>query len=87
MPFEVMSKQCGTCIYRKDSSLDLAKLEAEVADERMPGFFSGFRICHSHSSACYRGFWNQHKDEFQLGQLAQRLGQVRFVSAEKSHDQ
>jgi len=83
MPFDVMSGQCDSCIYRKDSPLDLAKLEAEVADGRMPGFFSGFRICHSHSSACCRGFWNRHKDEFQLGQVAQRLGYVSFVSAEK----
>jgi len=29
--------------------------------------------------ACCRGFWNAHKDEFQLGQVAQRLGLVRFV--------
>ena len=44
---QVASEQCSTCIYRKDSPLDLQKLEAEIADPRMKGFFKGHRICHS----------------------------------------
>ena len=27
-------------------------------------------------TACCRGFWNRHKDEFAVGQVAQRLGLV-----------
>lgn len=30
--FEVQKRQCATCIYRKDSPLDLKKLEAQIAD-------------------------------------------------------
>jgi len=30
--FEVQARQCATCIYRKDSPLDLAQLEAQIAD-------------------------------------------------------
>jgi hypothetical protein len=75
----VQDRQCATCIYRKDSTLDLKKLEADIADPRMPGFFEGHRICHHSRDACCRGFWNRHKDHFTLGQLAQRLGFVEFV--------
>jgi hypothetical protein len=79
MSFEVIEKQCSTCIYRKDSPLDLVQLEEQIKDPHMRGFFKSFRICHHHDSACCRGFWNRHKDKFSLGQVAQRLGLVSFV--------
>ena len=75
--FKVMKKSCATCIYRKDSSLDLKKLEADVADKY--GGFKGYRICHHSKDVCCRGFWNKHKDEFAAGQIAQRLNCVVFV--------
>ena len=77
MSFEVQRKACSTCIYRPDSPLNLASLEARVADGH--GGFKGHRICHHSNTACCRGFWNRHKDKFQLGQIAQRLGMVKFV--------
>ena len=69
---KVAAKQCETCIYRADSPLDLKQLEAQVADPYMPGFFKGYRICHSFEKAadddvCCRGFWDRHKDHFNLG--------------------
>lgn len=73
----VQKTQCSTCIYRPDSPLDLAKLEADVADGY--GGFTGHRICHHSDDACCAGFWARHKNEFQLGQIAQRLGMVEFV--------
>jgi hypothetical protein len=82
--FVVIKTACPTCIYRKDSTLDLQKLEADVADPVMAGFFSGYRVCHHTppgADACCRGFWNRHKHHFTLGQLAQRLKLVRFVPA------
>lgn len=79
MSFEVQARQCTTCIYHKSSPLDLQKLEAQIADKRMPGFFSGHRICHHSKTACCRGFWDRHKDKFSLGQITQRLGFVVFV--------
>lgn len=75
--FPVQAKRCPTCIYRKDSPLDLRKLEADVADRF--GGFKGFRICHHSEDVCCRGFWDHHKDEFAAGQIAQRLGLVVFV--------
>ena len=33
--------------------------------------------------ACCRGFWNRHKDQFPLGQVAQRLNAVVFVAKAK----
>jgi uncharacterized protein (DUF3820 family) len=80
MSFEVQRKACSTCIYRKDSTLDLAKLEADVADGF--GGFKGHRICHHSDSVCCRGFWNRHKDKFPAGQIAQRLNCVKFVNVD-----
>ncbi len=76
--FEVQAKQCATCIYRPNSPLDLAKLERQIEDGY--GGFKGHRICHHSKTACCQGFWNRHKDRFQMGQIAQRLKAVRFVS-------
>jgi hypothetical protein len=78
MMFEVQKRQCKTCIYRPESPLDLQKLEQQVADGH--GGFRGHRICHHSDTACCRGFWDRHKDEFQMGQLSQRMGWVRFVN-------
>lgn len=75
--FKVMSRACETCIYKKDSRLDLKKLESEVRDNY--GGFRGHRICHHSRSACCRGFWNRHKNKFAAGQIAQRLKCVSFV--------
>lgn len=77
----VQKTQCSTCIYRPDSPLDLAKLEADVADGY--GGFKGHRVCHHSDDACCAGFWARHKNEFQLGQIAQRLGMVKFVEDDK----
>lgn len=76
--FEVQDKQCRTCIYFGSSPLDINRLEAQVKDPHVG--FKAHRVCHHSKTACCRGFWNRHKDEFPLGQIAQRLGMVRFVS-------
>jgi hypothetical protein len=75
----VQQRPCKSCIYRKDSGLDLTRLEAQIADEHMPGFFKGHRVCHHSRNAVCAGFWRRHRDKFTLGQLAQRLGWVRLV--------
>jgi hypothetical protein len=75
--FRVQRVRCPTCIYRKDSSLDLTTLEAQVRDPHLG--FKGYRICHHSDSACCRGFWDHHRDEFAIGQIAQRLGFFEFV--------
>src|SRR5271157_5961021 len=64
MTFRVQRYRCRTCIYRKDSALDLKVLEDAVRD-RYVGF-RGYRICHHSKALCCRGFWDRHKDEFQL---------------------
>ena len=78
--FHVMREMCEDCIYRPDSPLDLQKLEDEVRDPH--DGFNGYRICHNHNEACCQGFWNAHKDEFQTGQIAQRLNIVVFTEPE-----
>lgn len=77
--FAVRATQCSTCIYRPDSPLDLKKLEAAIADPRQSGHFAGYRICHTpkaDSGLVCRGFWDRHRDHFNLGQVAQRLNYV-----------
>jgi len=82
--FPVQKHQCASCIYRPASPLDRAKLEAAIADPNMAGYFTSYRVCHhSHGQeACCRGFWDRHKDDFHLGQLAQRLGFVEEVEVD-----
>lgn len=75
--FLVQRRMCKTCIYRPDTSLDLSQLEADVSDGH--GGFRTYRQCHHSETACCRGFWDIHKDRFQLGQIAQRLNFVEFV--------
>lgn len=83
MTFKVQQRMCSTCIYRPDSVLDLAKLENDIRDPHMG--FKGHRICHHSVDVCCRGFWEAHKDEFALGQIAQRLNMVEFVH-EDTHE-
>lgn len=83
MTLRVQRRRCATCIYRKDSSLDLTALENQVRDPRMDGFFTGYRVCHHSNDACCRGFWDRHRDDFALGQLARRLNFVEFVDEDK----
>lgn len=74
--FKVQKKSCSSCIYRKDSPLDLKALEAQAARK------DGHRICHHSKDVCCRGFWNKHKDNFNLGRIAQRLNAVTFVEVD-----
>ena len=80
MTFKVQRNPCSTCIYRRDSVLDIKKLEADVADKHSG--FKAHRICHHSHDVCCRGFWNRHKDKFPAGQIAQRLGAVEFVDVD-----
>lgn len=81
MTFKVQKKMCTTCIYRPDTVFDLVKLENDVRDKHIG--FSGHRICHHSDDVCCRGFWEAHKDEFPMGQIAQRMGMVEFVTVDK----
>ena len=80
MSFLVQSNMCETCIYRKKSPLDITKLENDVRDKHMG--FKGHRICHHSKNVCCFGFWKRHKDNFPIGQIAQRLGAVEFVDVD-----
>ena len=86
--FRVQSRLCATCIYRKDSTLDLKALEKAVEDPHMPGYYSKHRTCHHSNDVCCRGFWNKHKDRLTsaAAQIAQRLGMVVFVKVDTLAD-
>ena len=74
----VPAAQCQTCIYHEDSLLDLAKLERQVADDRMAGHFKGYRVCHGYEGTKHvcRGFWDRHRENCTPLQIATRLGLV-----------
>jgi len=61
---------------------DLKWLEDEARDPHMG--FNAYRACHHDRSntTCCKGFWDNHKDEFQVGQVAQRLNLVEFVEVD-----
>lgn len=86
---KVQSRMCSSCIYRKDSALDVTELERQIADPRMHGHFRGSRLCHHapdrprRAQVVCRGFWNKHKDRFDAGQIAQRLDLVEFVHVDR----
>ena len=85
MSFLVQRRMCRTCIYRKGSVFNIQELEQQVADPHMPGFFRSYRVCHhtaDKSGICCAGFWRRHRHKFTLGQLAQRLGLVRYVTVD-----
>jgi hypothetical protein len=69
----VQRRPCSTCIYRRDSALDIKALEAQIADPRMQGHFRASRICHHSRTAVCAGFWARHRNHYDAGQLAQRL--------------
>lgn len=66
--------------------MNLKELERQIADPRMRGHFTGHRICHHSKDVCCRGFWNKHKDHFDAGQLAQRLGLIEFVNVDDRNE-
>jgi len=78
---EVQRVMCATCIFREShwKPEKLAQLLDDVRDRRMDGFFTGYRICHHSKTAVCAGLWARYKDNFALGQIAQRLGFVRLV--------
>jgi len=75
--FRVQRKRCATCIYHTFLPCQLQRLEDQVRDLHIG--FRGHRVCHHSKDACCRGFWDRHKDAFQLGQIAQRLNLVEYV--------
>lgn len=81
MTFKVQSKQCATCIYFPKSGFNIKELEEQVRDKHMG--FRTYRACHhAKKGICCRGFWNRHKDKFPVGQIAQRLNAVKFVTVD-----
>lgn len=83
----VQRRQCSTCIFRPDSSLNIVDLLNAVREPAPPNwpkgepwdFFKGYRICHHSEDAVCAGFWARCKDKFALGQIAQRLNMVEIV--------
>ena len=80
---KVRAQQCATCIYRPDSVLDLAALEAEAADPALPGHFARWRACHGtryrEADVVCAGFYARHAEDCTPIQVATRLGGLTFI--------
>jgi hypothetical protein len=77
----VQRRQCATCIFNPEywAPGRLTELLDEIRDPAMEGHFHGYRICHhSRREVVCAGFWAKHRDNFDLGQIAQRLGLVHY---------
>ena len=88
MSFKVQAKVCETCIFTWPRA-ELDRLLEQIADPAFPGFFASYRVCHharADSGICCRGFWNAHKNDFNAGQIAQRLKLVEFVDVDDMED-
>lgn len=81
--FKVQSQPCSTCIYSKNTPVrrSIAALERELGKDSI-GNFLGWRTCHHSDDVCCRGFWNRHKNHFNLGRIIQRLGGPEFVEVD-----
>ena len=83
---KVRATQCGTCIYRPSSGLNLTKLEAEAADPAVPGHFARWRACHTsdyqQADIVCAGFYRTHGDNCTPIQIATRLGGVTWIGDE-----
>lgn len=81
MGFRVRKHRCKTCIFGTRGNWNLEELLGQIRDPA--GGFTGWRVCHheqdEREERCCRGFWDKHKDDFQIGQVAQRLGVIREV--------
>jgi hypothetical protein len=84
--FLVQRRPCATCIYGPNSHLDVTMLESKVRDPKQPSFFRGYWVCHNaypREPVCCAGFWQRHREAFARGQIAERLGLVRYVVRER----
>lgn len=75
----VQREKCETCIFGR-SVLELGPLLDEVRDPHVRGYFRSWRVCHHSRDAVCQGFWEAYKDKFDVGQVAQRLNLVKYVS-------
>jgi len=77
----VRRTQCPTCIYKPESGFDIEVLEAQCRDQF--DHYHSYRICHYHEQACCRGFWDRHRDNCTVTQIAQRLGLITITNSTK----
>ena len=76
LSFNVRKRPCRTCGYRKNSGLDVEKMESTFKKEGND--FVEWLKCHTEldqgkGGICCRGFWNKNKHNFPLGKIVMEL--------------
>lgn len=82
---KVQEHKCNQCLFSNNRIVSTKRAEQIIKKcIRDDSFF----VCHKssieskdgHGDVCCRGFWDNFKDRFNLGRIAQRLNAVKFVS-------
>jgi hypothetical protein len=80
----VRKKKCTTCIFWPGNRMHLhsGRVKELVEAAKQNG---GYIVCHDtlpivaeHQAVC-RGWWDPHRSDSQLMQIAERLGIIKFV--------
>lgn len=79
MSFKVQRKKCDQCLFTDARIVSESRMKDVVQDCLDKDTFF---VCHKtqvhalKESVCCRGYWDEYKNQFNLGRIAQRLGVV-----------
>ncbi len=77
---KIQKTKCNQCLFSKNRIVD-AKRAAEVIRDALgkDTYFNCHKAKIKGADVCCRGFWDAHKDNFNLGRIAQRLNVIKEV--------
>ena len=74
--FRVKTQQCNQCLFSDNKIVNDARKE-EVLRTTLKK--DSFFVCHKTDDVCCKGYWDSHKNDFTVGQIAQRLNLIKEV--------
>jgi hypothetical protein len=82
---KVQKKCCNKCLFSKNHVVSGEQRRQQIIRDALAN--DTFFVCHKssiqsddgHGDVCCRAYWDQFKNEFQLGRIVQRLGGPEFV--------
>jgi hypothetical protein len=83
---KVQKKRCNECLFGDNFVVSCEERRDEVIRDALAK--DSYFVCHKSSisnkkkdeDVCCRGYWDAHKDDFNLGRIAQRLGGPYFMT-------
>ena len=81
---KVCKGQCDQCLFSNNRVVSLKRAESIIKKcIKDDTFFQCHKGTLKGEEICCGGFWNNFKDRFNLGRIAQRLGGPEFVEPPK----